>query len=64
MLFAHWNICCIPSEVGWAASTKDASTRFMLRLSGSYWNEAVSHDAFSDVIGLEAGGTRHGARIG
>ena len=48
MLFAHWNICIMPSEVGFAASANEASTRFMVLLTGSYWNEAVSQAAVVD----------------
>ena len=52
MLSAHWNISCMPSEVGLGASAKDGSTRFMVLLAGSYWKEAVSQEAVLDVIGL------------
>lgn len=53
MLSAHWNICCMPSEVGLGASANEASTRFMVLLTGSYWKEAVSHEAVLEVIGLK-----------
>lgn len=53
MLSAHWNICCMASEVGFAASAKEASTRFMLFVAGSYWKDAVSHAAVLAVMGLK-----------
>lgn len=53
ILSAQWNICCTPSEVGRAASAKDASTRFMALVPGSYWNESVSYAAVVAVIGLK-----------
>ena len=53
MLSAHWYICCMPSEVGSGASANEASTRFMVREAGSYWNDAVSHDALDEVMGLK-----------
>ena len=52
MLSAHWNICFIPSEVGRGASPNEASTRFIVLETGSYWNDAANHDASLEVIGL------------
>ena len=53
MLSAQKNICCMASEVGRGASAKEASTRFIAFVTGSYWNEAVSHAAVLEVMGLK-----------
>ena len=52
MFSAHSNICSVPSEVGRAASANEASTRFIVLVAGSYWYDAVSHEALLGVIGL------------